>query len=92
MEHKFHDTQRRKEIFLKHYKGRYQIVDKLTDVTCKLIDSLLKNTQPKTNLLPYNSKENDFSELTQLFPLTGFHVVESPPDINSQIHSKTERQ
>ena len=51
-------------------KGPYQISDKLTDVTYKLIDSNKKEiVQLRNNLLPYYQKEYALHELTQLYIL-----------------------
>ena len=58
-------------------KGPYQIIDKPTDVTYKLIDSNKKETvQHRNNLQSYYPKEYILRELTQLYSSTGLKVVQ----------------
>ena len=48
-------------------KGPYQLIDKPTDVTYKLIDLNKKEiVQHRNNLLPYDPKEYGLRELNQL--------------------------
>ena len=57
-------------------KGPYQIIDKPTDVTYKLIDLNKKEiVQHRNNLLPYYPKKYAICELTQLYSFTGLKVI-----------------
>ena len=61
-------------------KGPYQIIDKPTEVTYKLIDSSKKEIiQHRNNLLPYYPKEYALRESTQLYSFTGLHIVQNNP-------------
>ena len=59
-------------------KGPYQIIDKPTEVTYKLIDTAKKEVvQHRNNLLPYYPKEYALRELTQLYSFTGLKVIQN---------------
>ena len=56
----------------------YQIIDKPTEVTYKLIDSTKKEiVQHRNNLLPYYPKEYALREFTQLYSFTGLKIVQN---------------
>ena len=62
-------------------KGPYQIIDKPTDVTYKLIDSNENEVvQRRNNILPYYPKEYALHELTQLYSFTGLNDVQNNSD------------
>ena len=64
-------------------KEPYQIIDKPTDVTCKLTD--LNNeeiVQHRNNLLPYYPKEYALREFTQLCSFTGLKIVQNSSEQN----------
>ena len=66
-------------------KGPYQIIDKPTEVTYKLIDTAKKEiVQHRNNLLPYYPKEYALRKLTQLYSFTGLKVIQN----NTQIEPK----
>ena len=57
-------------------KGPYQIIDKPTYVTYKLIDLNKKEiVQHQNNLLPFYPNEYALRELTQLYSFTGLKVI-----------------
>ena len=58
-------------------KEPYQIIDKPTDVTYKIIDSNKKEiVQHRNNLIRYYPKEYALRELTQLYSFTVLKIVE----------------
>ena len=62
-------------------KEPYQIIDKPTDVTYKIIDSNKKEiVQHRNNLIPYYPKEYALRELTQLYSFTGLKIVQNSSD------------
>ena len=64
-------------------KGPYQIIDKPTDVTYKLIDLNRKEiVQHRNNLLPYYPKEYALRELTQLYSFTGLKFIQNSLEQN----------
>ena len=66
-------------------KGPFQVIDKLTDVTCKFIQSNKKEiVQHRNNLLPYYPKENALREITQVYSFTGFKIVHNNSDNNQK--------
>ena len=66
-------------------KGPYQIIDKPTEVTYKLIDTAKKEiVQHRNNLLPYYPKEYALRELNQLYSFTVLKVIQN----NTQIEPK----
>ena len=69
-------------------KGPYQIIDKPTEVTCKLTDLNKKEiVQHRNNLLPYYPKEYALRELTQLYSFTGLNIVQNNPQIEPKSKS-----
>ena len=66
-------------------KRPFQIIDKPTDVTYKLIDSNKnENVQHRNNLLPYYPKELALRELTQLNSFAGLKIVHDNSDKNQK--------
>ena len=66
-------------------KEPYQIIEKLADVTYKLIDHNQKGiVQHKNNLLPYYPKEYALRELTQLYFFTGLHIFDKITESNDR--------
>ena len=71
-------------------KEPYQIIEKLADVTYKLIDHSQKGiVQHKNNLLPYYPKEYALRELTQLYSFTGLHIFDKITESNDQKKQQT---
>ena len=81
-------------------KGPYQIIDKPTEVTYKLIDTTKKEiVQHRNNLLPYHPKEYALRELTQLYSFTGLKVIQNNTQIepvsnetNKNQHTQIQQQ
>ena len=80
-------------------KGRYQIIEKPTDVTYKLIDTNKKEIiQQRNYLLPYYPKEHALREITQLYSFTGLKIVQNNSETklnhhtDEQTSSKTDQQ
>ena len=74
-------------------KGPYQIIDKPTEVTYKLIDTTKKEiVQHRNNLLHYYPKEYALRELTQLYSFTGLKAIQNntqkEPEINETNKNK----
>ena len=69
-------------------KGPYQIIEKPTDVTYKLIDTNEKKIiQHRNNLLPYYPKEFVLREITQLFSFTGLKIVRNNSESEFNHHT-----
>ena len=63
-------------------KGPYQIIDKPTEVTYKVTDSIKKEIiQQGNNLLPYYRKKYALREITQLYSFTGLNIVQNHSQI-----------
>ena len=74
-------------------KGPYQIIDKPTEVTYKLIDTAKKEiVQHRNNLLPYYPKEYALREITQLYSFTGLKVVQNNTQIQTKINENYKNQ
>ena len=80
-------------------KGPYQIIEKPTDVTYKLVETNKKEIiQHRNNLLPYYPKEYALRELTQLYFFTGLKIVQNNSETklnhhtDEQTSSKTDQQ
>ena len=72
-------------------KGLYQIIEKPTDVTYKLIDTRKKEViQHRNNLLTYNPKEYALRELTQLYSYTGLKIVQNNSE--TELNHNTDEQ
>ena len=77
-------------------KGPYQIIDKPTEVTYTLTDSIKKEiVQRRNNLLIYYPKEYALRKLTQLYSFTGLQIVQNNPqteqnqNVNDNKNQKT---
>ena len=74
-------------------KGPYQIIDKPTEVTYKLIDTTKKEiVQHRNNLLPYYPKEYASRELTQLYSFTGLKVFQNSTQIEPVLNENHKNQ
>ena len=62
-------------------KRPFQIIQKPTKFTYKIIDANKKN-QHRNNFVPYYPKEYFLRELTQLFSFTSLNIVAKPTEIN----------
>ena len=72
-------------------KGPYQITEKPTDVTYKLIDTIYKEIiQHRNNLLPHYPKEYALRELTQLYSFTGLKIVQNNSE--TELNHHTDKQ
>ena len=71
-------------------KGPYQIIDKPTEVTYKVTDSIKKEIiQQGNNLLPYYRKKYALRELTQLYSFTGLNIVQNHSQIEQNQNVNT---
>ena len=74
-------------------KSPYQIIDKPTEVTYKLIDTSKKEiVQHRNNLLPYYPKEYTLRELTQLYFFTGLKVIQNNTQIDPKLNENYKNQ
>ena len=74
-------------------KGPYQIIDKPTEVTYKLIDTTKKEiVQHRNNLLPYHPKEYALRELTQQYSFTGLKVIQNNTQIEPVLNETNKNQ
>ena len=70
-------------------KRPFQIIDKPTNVTSKLIDPNRKEiNHQRNNFVPYYPKEYNPRELTQLFSFTKLNIVKKPTEINKKKPAK----
>ena len=78
---------------LQPQKGPYQIIDKPTEVTYKLIDTAKKEiVQHRNNLLPYYPKEYALRELTQLYSFTGLEVIQNITQKETKLHENHQKK
>ena len=69
-------------------KGPYQLIEKPTDVTYKLIDTNKKEIiQHRNNLLPYYPKEYALREITQLYSFTGLKIAQNISETELNHHA-----
>ena len=74
-------------------KGPYQIIDKPTEVTYKLIDTTKKEiVQHRNNLLPYHPKEYALRKPTQLHSFTGLKVIQNNTQIEPLLNETNKNQ
>ena len=74
-------------------KGPYQIIDKPTEVTYKLIDTAKKEiVQHRNNLLPYYPEEYALRELTQLYSFTGLKVIQNDTQKETKLNENHKNQ